>query len=301
VVDDRLKRFSPRNVAPEAWAVVGPLARDAVSRADPADRDHATELMSATVQLLHWAYGQGVDLRPEVVFAQETLDRFISDGCAHLTPGTQTNRRRLLRKVGAAVLGPPEYPERPLRLPKSAPVVPYTVQEEATLAGWMRGLSTERVRRGAVALLGLGLGAGLRSREIDMAQVSWVEESAKGLTVVVPETPGRRVPVLVRWEWAIRQAVEHAHSGQLFLPEQQTARRKRVSVFTENLPKHHAPKLSVQRLRITWIVRHLDGRVPPNVLAAAAGVTGEQLFQYVASMAPADPDEADRLLRGDRR
>ncbi len=233
------------------------------------------------------------------MFAPDTLDRFIATAYGHLASGTGTNYRRVLRRVGAATLGPPVYPPRPLSLAKAAPAQPYSRGGERALVGWVRGLSTSRQRDGATALLGLGLGAGLRSKEIEAANATWVNEDGSGLVVMVPSSPGRRIPVLARWEWALRHAVERSDGGLLFRPA--PGRRKRVSVFTENLPRANDPKLSVQRLRVTWIVRHLDAHVPLHVLTGAAGVTAEQLALYAGFMAQVPPGEVDRLLRGELR
>jgi len=287
-------RFNPNAIPPQVWAAVGPLVRDAVAKANPVDGRDATELMSRTAALLVWCHGQGLELRPEVMFHPDTLDRFIAAAYGHLASGTGTNYRRVLRRVGRAILGPPIYPPRPFSLPKSAPDQPYSRDDERALRGWVRGLSTPRLREGAIALLGLGLGAGLRSKEIDAAETACVEEDGSGLVVIVPGSPQRRVPVLARWKWALRHAIEHSQGGLLFRPS--PGRRKRVSVFTENLPRANDPKLSVQRLRVTWIVRHLDARVPLHVLAGAAGVTAEQLSLYAGCMADVPAAEADRLL-----
>ena len=51
-------------------------------------------------------------------------------------------------------------------------------------------------------------------------------------------------------------------------------------------------------MRATWIVRHLETRVPVNALAEAAGIGSEELFRVRAAMVAVSPDEADRLLRG---
>ena len=300
-VDARLTiaRFDPRQLPPDVWVAVAPLARQAAAKAEPRNKSEAVELMSRTARLLAWCHGQGIELDPKVVFAPDTLDRYVAHGCADKKPGTQLNYRRLLRRVGAAVLGPPTYPPRALPLQKSPPVQPYSRSDEIALVACSRGLPTDRMRDGVVALLGLGLGAGLHAREIECARAEWIKQGAQGLTVVVAGNRCRHVPVARGWEWAVRDAL--AKSGGGLLVRSGRAQRKRVSVFTENLPRGDAPKLSSQRLRATWLVRHLDARVPLNVLAEAAGVSTEQLCLYAAAMAIVPPDEADRLLRGGER
>src|SRR5260370_4706947 len=74
-VDARLTiaRFNPRSVPREAWAVIAPLARDAVAKVEPDTSRDATELLSRTA-LLRWAcQGQGLEVKPEVA---ETLATF---------------------------------------------------------------------------------------------------------------------------------------------------------------------------------------------------------------------------------
>jgi hypothetical protein len=163
-VDARLTiaRFNPRRLPPQVWAELAPLASEAAAKAGPRDKREATELMSRTAGLLAWCHGQGIDLNPNLVFAPDTLDRYIAQGCADKASGTQSNYRRILRRVAAAALGPTVYPTRPLPFQQSGPLTPYSSDEEAALVGWSRGLPTARMRDGVVALLGLGLGAGTR-------------------------------------------------------------------------------------------------------------------------------------------
>jgi hypothetical protein len=296
-VDARLTiaRFDPRRLPPDVWVAVAPLARQAAAKTEPRNKREAVELMSRTAGLLAWCHSQGMALTTEVVFAPDTLDRYIARGCADKASGTKSNYRRILRRVAAAVLGPTVYPPRPHPFSQSSPLTPYSRDEEVALVGWSRGLPTERMRDGVVALLGLGLGAGLDAREIERARASWIEHGTRGLTVNVKGDRGRRVPVVARWEWAVRDALTKSNGGLLFRSGR--AQQKRVSVFTENLPRGTAPKLSSQRSRATWIVRHLEARVPVNSLADAAGINADELFRYAPRMRSVAPDEADRLLR----
>jgi hypothetical protein len=296
-VDARLTiaRFDPRQLPPDVWVAVAPLARQAAAKAEPRNKREAVELMSRTAGLLAWCHGQGIQLDPNIVFLPDTIDRYIAHGRADLASGTQGTYRRILRRVAAAVLGPTVYPPRPLPFQQSGPLTPYSRDEEAALVGRSRGLPTERMRDGVVALLGLGLGAGLDAAEIERARAGWVDRDAHGLTVTVTGNRARRVPVVRAWEWAVRDAVAKARGGLLFRSGR--AQRKRVSVFTENLPRGSAPKLSSQRLRATWIVRRLEARVPVNALADAAGINADELFRYAPRMRSVAADEADRLLR----
>jgi hypothetical protein len=293
-----IKRFTPNDVPPEVWAVIGPLARKAATIAAGDDPEEARDLLGRTAALLSWCSNEGVDLAFEVSLAPETIDRYIVQACSHLADGTRLNYRRLLSHVGRAVLGPPLYPERRVALQKSPTVAPYTADQVRRLAGWARGLPTARMRDGAAVVLGLGFGAGLRSIEIARATASWVETTPAGPNVVVHGAHARRIPVRRDWEWAIAQAVAASDGSFLLLPGRAIAHRKDVSVFVENLPRHDAPKLSPQRMRGTWIVEHWRAGVPPTAIATAAGISPEQLFNYTAWLPALDPGETDRLLRG---
>ena len=293
----RIERFDPKSIPPPTWAVIGPPVCDAVRRASPDTSDEAKELLSRTAGLFAWGFNQGVEPTHEAMLAPETLDRYVTTGCAHLEQGTRINYRRLLRRVGGAVLGPPLYPERAVPLGTSAPVDPYTPKEERELAAWAHGLPTARMRDGTLALLGLGLGAGLMSIEITRAQGTWLHARGGGLDLEVEGRRARRVPVVAAWEWALRHAHARCGGGYLFRPDRADRGRKIVSVFSENLRRGDAPKLSVQRLRATWLVRHLEARVPVRVLAVAAGIKPEELFRYAGALRPVSPEDADRYLR----
>ena len=253
---------------------------------------------SRTAMLLAWCHSQGLDLIPEVVFHPDTVDRFVAHGCAQLSLGSQSNYRSVLYRVGASWLGPDVYPPRGLPLSASDPVEPYSDSEERALLGWVRGLPTTSMRDGAFAVLGLGLGAGLTSSETNQLRASAVESTSAGLVIGVEGTRQRRVPVTARWEPYVREAVDAARGGLVFRPDRIGVGGSHVSRFVERLPRGDAPKLSTQRLRATWMVRHLEAGVPIDALASAAGVGPERLVRYVRSMRPVDPVSADQLLRG---
>jgi hypothetical protein len=279
--------------------VIGPIVVAAVDAVGPSTPREATQLSGRTALLLSWCCERGMDMVREVVFHPETIDQFIVEGCAHLSAGSRATYRSSLLRVGEAFVGAPFYAPRPVRLPSSGPEHPYTAAEITALVAWARALPTASMRDGTAALLALGLGTGIRSAEVNHASADWVEETAAGLAVVVKVGRSRRVPVKKRWEQALREALLRADGGLLFRPERTRIHEKHVARFVERLPCGDAPKLSTQRLRVSWIVDHLDERVPVSVLEEVAGIGADTLGRYARFMQPIDVAITDELLRGD--
>lgn len=57
-----------------------------------------------------------------------------------------------------------------------------------------------------------------------------------------------------------------------------------------------APKISVKRLRVTWMVQLLDEAVPIHVIATAAGVEATHLARYADFLTQPDDATAVELL-----
>ena len=140
---------------------------------------------SRTAMLLTWCHAQGLELIPEVVLHPDTIDRFVAQGCAHLSPGSRSNYRSVLHRVGACWLGVSVYPQRALPLSASDPVEPYDESDERALLSWIRGLPTSAMRDAAAVVLALGLGAGLTSAETTRLRSSAVASSEAGLVLSV--------------------------------------------------------------------------------------------------------------------
>ena len=119
-----IRRFRPSDVPDDVWHRVESLVRDAVTEVAPEAPFRAINYLTVVAQLAVWADRIGIPLDPEVLFHPETIDRFLIEGCAHLTDGSRINYRTHLWKVGAAVLGQDLFPQRPLSLQRSAVLAP---------------------------------------------------------------------------------------------------------------------------------------------------------------------------------
>ena len=152
-----IARFDPRRLPPQVWAELAPLASEATTKAEPHDeRGHGA----------HESHGRAAGLVPRPRNRPQPKSRLrarharslIAQGCADKASGTQSNYRRILRRVAAAALGPTVYPPRPLPFQQSGPLTPYSSDEEAALVGWRpRAPYGSHLRDGVVAFLGLGL------------------------------------------------------------------------------------------------------------------------------------------------
>ncbi len=199
-VSDAITRFSPGSLPEETWRRIGAVVRTSVHAAAPHTVYSARALMAVVTQLAVWVDTLGLPIEPEVAFHPDTIDRFATEGCGHLAPGTQLNYRTQLRAVGAVVLGPDLFPPRPLPLQRSDPLAPYSSEEIAALRSWCRGLPTERNRYNVAVVLAFGLGAGLTSGALSRLLGDEVTRDEDGVIVHVIGPRPRDVPVLRQWE-----------------------------------------------------------------------------------------------------
>jgi hypothetical protein len=298
-VSGTINRFSPKDVPDEVWARIEPWVKSAVTAASPRSVLRANDLLTVTAQLFCWAERIGQPLDPVVLLRPEIIDRFVTEGCAHLADGTRTNYRTWLRMVGAAVLGSELYPPRPLPLKRSDVNAPYSVAEVTELVSWARGCSTPTMRRNVWALLAIGLGAGLSAREISRLVGTDVHEQG-GLVVleVVGEKP-RTVPVHRLWAGDVLELSCESGAHPFFRPERTRITRNDLLTFIDRCTeKDQDAKFCIQRLRVTWMVGHLAAGVPVGVVAQAAGVAASHLVKYSRFVPLPGESDARRLLAG---
>ena len=295
-VSDAIARFDPASMPEAQWARIGPLVRTSVEKAAPATVYSARTLLSVTTQLALWADTLGQPIEAEVLFHPDLIDRFVTEGCAHLRPGTRLNYRRQLRDVGAAVLGPNLYPPRPLAIVRDNPLRPYSEEDLTALLAWCRGLPTDRFRDNAMGVIVAGLGAGLTSQGCASWSATTVADT-EGVVVTVIGAKARTVPVVERWAATMHARALEVGSRPFLFPERTRISRHQLPNFLERCPTGDAPQLDTRRLRNTWIVGHLSVGTHLQSLVTAAGVAPEQVVKFLPFADHPDPAEARRQLR----
>lgn len=296
-----IDRFSPGDVAADVWRRVEPVVKEAVTQVGFTDAQLAKKCLSIVGQLGVWADRIGHPVDTASLFTPEFIDRFITEGCAHLSDGTRLNYRSQLWHVGSAVAGHKLFPPRSVSLKASPLMVPYSEAEITDLVSWSRGLGTESMRRDTWALFALGLGAGMKSEEISRTVGTDIHVE-DGTVLVEVLGPGGRiarvVPIHHVWANAALRLAEESGERPFFRSDRTRINRNDVVGFVRRCSLTGPPRFNVQRLRITWLVGHLSAGTHLAALQQASGVAAGQLAKYLKFATPPEAAEAHLMLAG---
>jgi len=298
-VSGTINRFSPRDVPADVWGRVEPVVKDSVTKVGFTDTVLARTCTSVVGQLAVWADRIGHPVEADTLFTPEFIDRFITEGCTHLKPGTRTNYRGQLWQVGAAVVGHTLFPPRSASLRPSDLLPPYSPAEVTELVSWSRGLPTASMRRDSWALLALGLGTGMRAEEITRAVGTDVSVEDGIALVRVLGTGGRidrEVPIHHLWADHVLELATESGPQPFFRTDRTRILRNDIVGFIRRCSIDETPKFTVQRLRVTWLVGHLGAATHLHALGRASGVAVGQLVKYLPFAAPLDEADARRIM-----
>ena len=281
-------------IPPEEWGRIENFVRAAVRDVDGLTPYTARSLITATAGLVRWCWRvAGLDLDRSVVFHRATIAEYIARGGHGLAPASAGNMRSRLLRMAEYLLPPQDRTARLAPLPPSTPLAPYTPAEVTALRSWATGLQTEYRRQQGSLLLALGLGAGLSRAEITEVRVHQVRYDDDGVLLEVPGPRARIVPVLATWEdslIAFATAPPLKKDQYLFRPQRATAAENTVCNFVDKT-RPGPLKPTPQRMRVTWIVTHLQAGSPLKPLLMAAGLDSlEALTRYLAYVPDIDLD-----------
>ncbi|WP_262002337.1 hypothetical protein [Microbacterium sp. Mcb102] len=223
-------------------------------------------LVNAVAHHVDWAVNvAGYEMTRELLFSRDLIAAAVTM-MPTTSPSTKGRRRSLLFRVGEALRVLPTFtPLTPLSA--ATPTTPYNELDIRTLRTWAHLQRSDQNSRSARALIALGLGAGLPTR--DIGAVTAASISMYGDVVHVS---GRDVPVRPRWhaELAELGATASARDAWLFQPH--IARSKNFVTLFVNRTIGAGVRPSTQRMRSTWLVQALADGVPMQNLLSSAGL-----------------------------
>ncbi len=284
----------PSSVPPEAAA----FARAVVTRAAPAGRDRAKNLLWAAGRLAGWAIPLGLEPVPRVLLHPSVIERFAAHapGLTGVTRRTlRTNLRFLARRVVPQLL-PADAP-----LPRERAKAPYTPAEIAGFLALADAQPTPARCSRVTGLVCLGAGAGLIRSDLRAVRGTDVTARSGGVIVQVHGHRARAVPVLARYHGPLLAAAGFA--GDRLLTGGNDARRPNIAnPLTRSLAGGTGlPPLDTSRLRATWLAETAALIGLPAFLHAAGISCCQRLGDITAGLDPGGEAGAVALLGGGNR
>jgi hypothetical protein len=222
----------------------------------------------------------------------EVAEAFVVAGLAGRASWTKGTYRSALRRAAGAA-----GPARATPFSGSPARAPYSSQEKAELLAVAASQRTPWRRASALALLALGLGAGLRPGEL--AEVTGDDVGARGGRVNVRMGATRTVPVEGPYAGILAQQAQ-AGPGYLFCPGgADRSYYNFVNNFCYRLEADPAaPRLCVGRARSSFICGHLGAGTPLGELLYISGICEvESLLRYARHVPGAPGSKAELRKR----
>jgi integrase len=232
--------------------------------------------------LARFADLRGVPASPQFLLDYDVIEAFCVTGLPGRASSTRGTYRSVLYRLAAPVHGAPGRRATPFAGARApAPYSPAGRAELAAIAGAQRDPAK---RASALAMLVLGIGAGLRPGELTAVRGSQVTRRGGRAAVEVTGGPApRTVPVAARYA---RRALELARrAGDDFIFRPGPARRgykNFVNDFARDLAGDlDAPALSMSRARSSFICDHLAaGTALSEILDITGIIQAESLARY---------------------
>ena len=276
--------YRPINALPY-WNTIGEFVTDAVDDTASISGRDKRSLYPATVAFVLWCWqSRGTPLERPRIFRRAIVEEFVHLGMTAYTRGSRATHRATLSLMVEA-LNPSEAVRVRRAIPRSAPTRPYTRDEVAALHSWAAAQGTPRRHRDAIALLALGLGAGLATREILGARVTDLDTRDDQMHVIVWESRPRVVPIRPDWQRPLRRIIGDLDPASLiFRPGRTGASPGQITDFL--LRSRTELDVRPSRMRTTWLLEHLQAGTPPRELLRISGLKNLAALDKIAAFAP---------------
>ena len=268
------------------WSVIGPYARDVVARLRDGTRQDEDAIYAAVTPFLLWCWQtRALDLTDERVLRARNVNAFIASGMPHHLWSSRATIRSALWRI-LEQLAPAEAVESRRSIGRRDPTQPYSSTEVAALYSWADTQTTGHRRDDALALLALGLGAGLSTREL--LSVTGEHCRVRDDVTWIKVTGARSRDVLVGREWGrtLASVVEHRRDTLLFRPGRASVADGQVTDFVTR--SRTSLDVRPSRMRTTWLLGHLRDQTPPAKLLEFSGLTSLAALDRIAVFLPSE-------------
>ena len=269
------------------------FAKRVVAEVGPSGPPRARALLGACSAFADWGLMVGIEPSLSSLFNEAVIERHIEVAMADDPPSARRTRRANLRFIARA-LKMPLFPE-PSPIGRNGPAAPYSPGEIEAYFALARCQVTAR-RRNMEAMLCLGLGAGLDGVDMRYVTGDHVVARSGGLVVVVEGSRSRVVPVLTRYQELLCVCAEFSGGSYMVGGFAPTRKNVTTPVLARASGGVGLKRLSVSRLRSTWIAEHLEHLGLHGSLYAAGLKYSQRVFDLAGNVASMSEPELVVLL-----
>ncbi|KQV05051.1 hypothetical protein [Leifsonia sp. Root112D2] len=295
--DERAYSYRPIYALPY-WGTIGHFVQSAVSDTASASGRLERSLYPAAVAFVLWCWqSRGTPLERPRIFRRAVAEEFIHLGMKDYATGSRATHRAALWLM-IDTLNPAEVPRR-RPIPRSAPTKPYSQGEIAALHSWAITQGTERRKQDATALLALGLGAGLSTRELLGVRVADLDLHDDGIKVIVWESRPRVVPLQHEWQQPLNRILNGLTSSDLiFRPGRASPASGQITDFLTRA--RTSLDVRPSRMRATWLLQHLIAGTSLQELLRISGLKHLAALDKIATFVPKTGDAARSSIFNNR-
>lgn len=282
--------------AARAWPHTRKVVAEVVAASTSAPSNTA-KYLSHVSDFAAWAYEQGVPLAPNHLLDPEVIERYIAVGMPGARDSTRATRRAILRRISRRCASPPQDLPLPIAYRRLRP--PYGPDDVQGLMGLANAQPTPSRHRTLAAILHLGLGCGVASRDLGWVRGKDIERLPDGAVRVTVSggTRPRSVIALQGHEDSLLDLAGLAREELLIGGRVRGRRNITRGPLDRVVGGEDLPRLETARLRSTWLLTHLRARTPLPALMTAAGLTTVRPLEDLLHHCPVDADAARIALR----
>jgi len=284
----------PRALA--AWPYTHRVVTEA-ARVSTRSPSNAAKYLSHFSDFAAWAHAQGVPVVLVYLLDSDMIERYIAVGMPGARDSTRATRRAILHRIARRCASPQQDLPLPIAYRRVRP--PYSPEEVHRLLALASAQPTPSRRRTLRAILHLGLGCGIASRDLAWVRGQDVEQLQDGSVSVTVSggTRPRAVVALQAHEATLLEVARFARAGLLIGGTARGRRNVTRGPLDRVVGGEDLPRLETARLRATWLLTHLRARTPLPALMTAAGLMTVRPLEDLLHHCPVDDDAARLALR----
>lgn len=291
-VASTIANYKPTMIPRARWANIAEFTRSAATDFNPRHQAEARLVLFGIARIADWTHHvAGHPLRREIVLDPRNIDDYIKRGYPVAEQVRKTIVRNYLHTLSSE-LGHGDEARRRARPTKTVDkFAPYTPRELADFRLTGQTASTGHRQHIWSTVLALGAGFGITTPEIFDVTPGDLIEDERGLVLQVRD---RAVICLPEWERAVDAVLAlrrgNAHLVADEIPGDPATYLHKALHYTART--FNQERFVVERLRTTWIVRHLEAHTPAQAIMRALGVTTtksiERCLPYVEFLSDRD-------------